>query len=832
MRSRETEVEVFGGEVESLTTSVVEGVGVRVIADHRQGYAWVGSLDPAVVEEALHEARDNATFGEPDEWYALAGPADVDGVHAPVLDLWRDELASVPTDQKVQIAIDLDRATKAADPRIRNVESSSYGDSLTEAALANSLGVEAAHRRTTCSASSEAIADDGTGAQTGYGFVAGRTLADLDLDSVPRDAATRACRLLGAKPIAGRRIPVILDPLVTRSVLGVLSSAFNGESVLKGRSLFAGRTGEQIGAPGVTVIDDPTDARFLGAATHDSEGVPTRATTLIDAGVLQGFLQNVYTGRRSGAGTTGSAVRGYTSTPGVGVRALRLVPGDAHARADHGVGSRSALRAVDERSALRHEPDQRRLLGRRRGAHGARRRVRRTRARGHGRVDAAAHAARPRRHRLRSHVPARRGRGHDRVVERDDAQRRVAVVRTPRRSRIASRWRSASHGFSPKCTASMPYARAAATLSALSSTNTASVGAMPMRCARELVDLALGLAHPDVARVDDLLEQLVEREHRAPVLAELLHVVGEQAEPDAAVLELADLVHDHPVHAGRALPPEAAVRVHVDLGAEDRGRAFGEPGEVRRDVDLPLLEQVPVGLVERRRPRLPRRRDRSRSTRRPRGDRAPFHADVVRLAEQELEQRSLRVALGFLEVADADEQRARDDAAEVEDHGADHSRECTGSARAAGQRPASRAAGRLRWRDREGEIGRRRRERDHARLGVGDEQRHARVRVVVARVVAGAVDGEHPRAARHDDGGVARALDADHARIERREHVDDRAERRPEAVLRGDVHGAVADRDHAVEPGAVRPARRCPRTRSRRGTTARRRRARSRAPDR
>jgi PmbA protein len=83
-----------------------------------------------------------------------------------------------------------------------------------------------------------------------------------------------------------------------------------------------------IGATRVTIIDDPTDARSLGATTHDSEGVPTRATKLIDEGVLQGFLQNVYTGRRSGAGTTGSAARGYTSTPGVGVRALRLEPGD------------------------------------------------------------------------------------------------------------------------------------------------------------------------------------------------------------------------------------------------------------------------------------------------------------------------------------------------------------------------------------------------------------------------------------------------------------------------------------------------------------------------
>ncbi|MGQ0826564.1 MAG: TldD/PmbA family protein [Actinomycetota bacterium] len=329
LRTRETDIEIFGGEVESLTTAGIEGIGIRVIVDHCQGYASAGSLDPGVVEETLQEARDNAAFGAPDEWYGLATPNDVDGAIPAPLDLWRDDVVVTPADEKVRLALDVERATKARDTRVRGVEAAGYGDAASETALANSHGVESCNRRTTCSLYSVALADDGTGTQTGYGLSAGRAIADLNQDEVVGDAVDRACRLLGATPISGRRIAVVLDPLVTRSVLGVLSSAFNGESVLKGRSLFAGREGEKVAAPVVDIVDDPTDARAFGAARYDSEGIPTRRNPLIVDGVLHGFLHNVYTGRRAGVRTTGSAVRGgYGSAPGVGVRALVLRPGD------------------------------------------------------------------------------------------------------------------------------------------------------------------------------------------------------------------------------------------------------------------------------------------------------------------------------------------------------------------------------------------------------------------------------------------------------------------------------------------------------------------------
>src|SRR3954462_93835 len=80
VRTRETDVEVFDGEVESLSVAGIEGVGVRDVGAARQGSAWAGSLDTDVIAETVGEARDNAGFGQPDQWFGLATPADIGDV--------------------------------------------------------------------------------------------------------------------------------------------------------------------------------------------------------------------------------------------------------------------------------------------------------------------------------------------------------------------------------------------------------------------------------------------------------------------------------------------------------------------------------------------------------------------------------------------------------------------------------------------------------------------------------------------------------------------------------------------------------------------------------
>jgi PmbA protein len=133
--------------------------------------------------------------------------------------------------------------------------------------------------------------------------------------------------MLGATKPSSERVTVVLDPWVTAQFLGLLAYTLNGEAVLKGRSLFADRLGEEVASPVVTLVDDPTDVRAFTATDTDGEGLATRRNQLVTGGVLQQFVHNAYTARRMGTRSTGSAVRGFKSTPSVGCMATMLSPG-------------------------------------------------------------------------------------------------------------------------------------------------------------------------------------------------------------------------------------------------------------------------------------------------------------------------------------------------------------------------------------------------------------------------------------------------------------------------------------------------------------------------
>ncbi len=323
-RSRSTTVKAYQGEVESVRSGASQAVGVRIVVDGQQGFATAGSLDREVLNQVVEEARENLQFAESDPHQGIAAP---DGVVPPGLDLTDDAVLRLSEEDRADVAIELERRCLSADSRITGVRSSAWSDGWGELALASTSGIAVHSEGGSCSVGVQPLAVEGSETQIGYAGDAARRPDALDLDRVVSEAVEDATGMLGATKPPSEKVTVVLEPSVAAAFLGIVVGALTGDRVIKGRSPFAERLGEQIAVVQLTLVDDPTNMESLGADNHDGEGLATRRNVIVDSGVLSQFLHNSYTGRRVGTSSTGSAVRGPRSTPSVGIHALSIVPG-------------------------------------------------------------------------------------------------------------------------------------------------------------------------------------------------------------------------------------------------------------------------------------------------------------------------------------------------------------------------------------------------------------------------------------------------------------------------------------------------------------------------
>ena len=325
-RGTDTNVRVYEGAIEHLSSATSEGVGVRVLLDGplgaRVGCAWAGSLEETAVLNALAQARDNSTFASEGEFLAFARP---DGVSPVSLQLTDPAVASTATTDKIEMAIELERLVRHGDPRIRQIKASNYSDYMAEMAIASTVGIGATYNRSGAHVSVEAIASDGRSDQTGWGLSVGRGPGDLNLNEAALDAITRSTRMLGAVKAASMKTTAVFDPRTAATLISIIGGALSGEAVQRGRSFFMNRLGELVASPLFTLLDDPTDPRHFGASPIDGEGLACRSNLLVDRGRLRAFVYDTVSARRAGTFSTGSAIRsGLASSPAAGCRALQL----------------------------------------------------------------------------------------------------------------------------------------------------------------------------------------------------------------------------------------------------------------------------------------------------------------------------------------------------------------------------------------------------------------------------------------------------------------------------------------------------------------------------
>jgi PmbA protein len=330
LREVTTRIDVRDAAVDTLASAEARGVGVRVIGDGRQGYAWTADVTDAGLAEAVAAARANARVATPDAANVLPAPSEV-----PTLEgLVAAGFADTPVEDRIDLALALEESARSADDRVRGIETAQYQDAHRRAALVSTRGLALTQERSDAWAYVNVLAGEDDQRQTGLGLTLGRGPRELDVEAAGSEGALRATRLLGARKPRSRRCAVVFDPFVTAQFLGVLGAALSADAVLKGRSLFADRLGESVGAADLTLVDDGLRPGAPGTAPWDGEGVPQERTVLIDGGVLSSYLHTTWTARRTGgdARSTGNAARaGFQSSPALSPTNLHLVAGERSA---------------------------------------------------------------------------------------------------------------------------------------------------------------------------------------------------------------------------------------------------------------------------------------------------------------------------------------------------------------------------------------------------------------------------------------------------------------------------------------------------------------------
>ena len=329
----EFSVNVRMGEVETLKESGSRGLGLRMFLAQRSGSASTSDLTAEGIRQLVEGALALARVTEEDPFAGLPETGEFGAVQGD-LHLYYNDVYSLGGAERIEWARRAEAAALSADPRITNSDGGSFDAATGRKALANSRGFVGSYRTSYAGVAAAPLAKDADGRMQRDGWwSSARRLSDVESpESVGQEAARRTVRRLGARRVATQSVPIIFAPETARTLIGSVFEAASGDAIWRGASFLAGKLGETIAAPSLTIVDDntmllPTGVGGFGTSPFDDEGLPSQRTVVVENGVLRNYLLNTYTARKLGMRSTHNAARGLAGAPGVGCGNLFLTPG-------------------------------------------------------------------------------------------------------------------------------------------------------------------------------------------------------------------------------------------------------------------------------------------------------------------------------------------------------------------------------------------------------------------------------------------------------------------------------------------------------------------------
>jgi len=323
--SRSSSVEVRLGELEDVSRSESEEIGLRLFVGQRS--ATVASSDlsdealATLVERCLAMAEE-----APEDPYAGLAPSELlQRGELPQLDSL-DAADPDPAELRGR-ALEAEKAALAVEG-ITNSSGAGASASASTIALATSGGFSGAYRTSGHGLSAVVVAGQGATMQRDYAGQSARHVEDLDAPAeIGRLAGERAVkRLKPTRPKPGK-YQVLFDQRVSSTLLGHFIGAISGSSIARKTSFLRDRLGDRIFAPGVTIVDDPLRLRGLRSRPFDGEGVRVSRCDLVADGILNQWIAESASARQLGIAPTGHAARGVGGAPSASPSNLYLEPG-------------------------------------------------------------------------------------------------------------------------------------------------------------------------------------------------------------------------------------------------------------------------------------------------------------------------------------------------------------------------------------------------------------------------------------------------------------------------------------------------------------------------
>ena len=328
----ELTAKVRRGEPELVQEASSRALGLRVIQGGRRAVTYTSDLRPDALDAFCRETVVLAGLSEPDEFSAPPDSSEL-AKDIPDLDLYDPAVAEVDAAWALRQAIIGEKAALDHDSRINNSEGATWSRNLGASAFATSGGFAGGYRGSYASLVVEPLCDDNTTdtpkKRNGYWWTGHRFLAQLeDSADIGVEAARRTLRTIGSRKIDTQECPIVFDPDVARSIVGTIFSVANGSSFWRKSTYLLGKEGELIASPLITIVDDPLRPQAPGSRPFDGDGLATRKNFVIEKGILRPVLCDVYSAKKLGRTSTGSAGRGVGGNPGPTTSNLIMTGGE------------------------------------------------------------------------------------------------------------------------------------------------------------------------------------------------------------------------------------------------------------------------------------------------------------------------------------------------------------------------------------------------------------------------------------------------------------------------------------------------------------------------